>query len=1431
MRRCDLTLPRLILLCCCLFLTPLAAWPQSASPQSRIVSQVNEGALVTLRGNTHPLAQPQLDQGAAPPDLPMARMLLVLKKSDAQESALEKLLDDQQDQNSPSYHQWLTPDQFGQQFGPSDQDIQTVAIWLQSHGFQVARIAKGRTVIEFSGSAAQVLQAFHTEIHKYSVNGEDHWANAGDPQIPAALAPVVEGVNSLHNFPMQAAHHVGGVFSKSRITGQVGPVQPIQPGYTTPCGASSTCYFLGPYDFATIYNVSPLWNATPAIDGTGQSIAIVGESNINVQDVRDFRNLFGLLPNDPQIIIDGPDPGLVQNAETEADLDVEWSGAVAKGATIKLVIAASTTSASGVDLAAVYAVENNIAPIISESFLDCELFLGAAGNTFQNGLREQAAAQGITYINASGDQGAAGCDFFPGSTPAPAKSGLMVNGLASSPYGIAVGGTDFLNFGANYNFQSPSTYWSPTNDPHQASARAYVPETTWNSTCVNNIFIVFHYGSTAEASCNNPQASQYVETAAGGGGKSNCTTPNGSDPSNCLGGYAKPTWQVAPGVPQDSARDIPDVSLFASGGFMNSAYIVCEADQPGSFSSCGTNSQYSFMVIGGTSASAPAFAGIMAMVNQYTQSTGHGNANYDLYKLASSHSQTSSACNATATPASTCIFHDVTSGTIEVPCAAQSPNCTLSNSGDAYGVLSGYSAGTGYDLATGLGSVNAYNLVHGWTSPTVATTTTLKLNNGGTVNITHGQSVPVTINVSPSAATGDVVLIGSPTAGSDISMGAFTLQNGAVTSTTSTLAGSGGTSYQVVAHYAGDGTRAPSDSSPVSVIVAVEPSKTLITIPVFDPNTGKETGNTPTSLVYGSPYIARMDVANTTETVNFPMKPVCVPLSCPTGSVTLSDSVAGALGVFPLNPSGYADYFSIQLSGGAHQLSASFPGDNSYGPSSGSYNLTVTPAPIQIFFDNFQSQVVAGTGVLIEATVFTNLYSTAQPTGTVTFYDDGIVLPGAVNLNGNSGSAHQYAVLFASINTTFTTSGTHVITAKYSGDANYGSVTTTPANMSVQFSTTAVEIASSLSVNLGDSVTITAKVTSAGKTPPMTGTFQFLYANPPIPGPVIPTASADANGNQILTATVTTTPQPSDNLTFNYSGDANYESAYATVSVNVIVPDFTVAVDVPNLTINAGQSGTTTLTATPLSNFTTAVALYCNVQYIVGASCAFNPASQLSMSNGVAASSKLTITTLPPSSSTSTSFIAVRPPKSRRVPPPAWWVLGVADGLAILLLSLWPSRKRPRLATTFGMVCLLCLVLGCGAGSNAGGGGGGGGSAPTSLTLSTSAIKVPFGSPLTFTATVNSSVPATGFVNIFEVGRGSVASIILTNNSGNTGSVQLGLAVGTHVITAQYSGDYGNLPSSTKGSINQVITGTAPVYIDGTELTIDHTIVASVTIQ
>jgi hypothetical protein len=245
----------------CLLIHSTAALAQTPAAQSRIVERVNENALITLRGNTHPLAQTQFDRGAAPRDLPMARMLLVLKRSDAQQVALQTLLDDQQDQNSPSYHRWLTPDAFGQQFGPSDQDMQAVTAWLITHGFQIGGISLGRTVIEFSGTSAQVQQAFHTEIHKYIVNGEEHWANAGDPQIPVALAPVVTGVNSLHNFSKKPMYWLAGKASKN---GNSGLASAFAREFTTNsvslCGGAGNCYFVGPYDFASIYNVLPLWN-------------------------------------------------------------------------------------------------------------------------------------------------------------------------------------------------------------------------------------------------------------------------------------------------------------------------------------------------------------------------------------------------------------------------------------------------------------------------------------------------------------------------------------------------------------------------------------------------------------------------------------------------------------------------------------------------------------------------------------------------------------------------------------------------------------------------------------------------------------------------------------------------------------------------------------------------------------------------------------------------------------------------------------------------------------------------------------------------------------------------------------------------------------------------------------------------------------------
>src|SRR5208337_3822516 len=424
-----------------------------------------------------------------------------------------KLRYDQQIKSSPNYHMWLTPEQFGQQFGPVDADIQAVTDWLASQGFQVSRVAAGRTVIEFSGTAGAVGQAFHTEIHKFVVNGEEHWANASDPQIPAALTPVVAGFASLNNFPREPMMHRLGTFSRSKATGEVQPLF----SFPVSCGTNTCYYFLvGPADFATIYNVTPLWSA--GTDGTGQTIAVVGETNINPQDVADFRAMFGLPVNPPNIILNGPDPGIVSD-EIEADLDVQWSGAVAKGATIDLVVSETTETTPGVDLSALYIIDNNLAPIMSESYGGCEAELGAGGNQFHNALWEQAAAQGITVLMAAGDSGSAGCDSANrGETTA--QYGLAVSGLASTPFNVAVGGTDF-----DVNASNALTYWSLTNtSPSQSSAKSYIPESTWNDSCADSGLL----------GCTPPPNTNYLDYGlyliAGGGGPSRCINPTGTFP-------------------------------------------------------------------------------------------------------------------------------------------------------------------------------------------------------------------------------------------------------------------------------------------------------------------------------------------------------------------------------------------------------------------------------------------------------------------------------------------------------------------------------------------------------------------------------------------------------------------------------------------------------------------------------------------------------------------------------------------------------------------------------------------------------------------------------------------------------------------------------------------------------------------------------------
>jgi uncharacterized protein (TIGR03437 family) len=606
--------------------------------ENRITRPVESSQVKVLRGHVPQQALPQYDLGPAAGSTALEYVTLRLKPADG----LEQFLEEQRNPKSPNYHRWLTPEQFGERFGLSAPDIGKLVSWLQSEGLQVHDVARGRHWITFSGTAEQMNRAFRTEIHHYLVNSALHLANATDPAIPSAFEDVVSGIDGLSDFDLQPQFRLE------------------QPEFT-----SGSSRYLAPDDFATIYNVTPLYSA--GVDGTGQKIAVIGRSAVDLADIRQFRQTFNLQPNDPQVVLVGSDPG-VTSSVVEADLDLEWAGAVARGATIEYVYASSVTTAVQ------YAVDQNVAPVITFSFGGCEAY----ASTGIRAVAQQANAQGITWLAASGDWGAATCDLV--SAPSPlASKGPNASFPASIPEITAVGGTEFDD-------GSGSGYWAATNTANGASALSYVPEGVWNTAILRN------------------------DLSAGGGGPSVV--------------FSKPTWQTGPGVPNDSARDVPDLSLAASP--QHYAYIIYSSG--------------AVVHVGGTSAASPSFAGVLALLNHYLVSNrlesqgGLGNINPMLYRLAQSTKD---------------VFHDITAGDNRVPCAQSSPGCGGSGMG--------FAAGPGYDLASGLGSVDAYHLVTEWKTGT-ATTTVLSAA-PGTVSLTDTVTLSAAVTGSAGVPTGTVTFV------------------------------------------------------------------------------------------------------------------------------------------------------------------------------------------------------------------------------------------------------------------------------------------------------------------------------------------------------------------------------------------------------------------------------------------------------------------------------------------------------------------------------------------------------------------------------------------------------------------------------------------------------------------------------------------------
>src|SRR5579883_1239480 len=412
-------------------------------PIERIRGVIDDSRSITRPGNRHPLARAEFDRGMAPADTRMDRMVMVLQPDRSQQEAVEELLAAQQDPRSAEYQRWLTPEDFGQRFGVAENDLRLIMDWLNARGFQVEAPPPSRLQLVFSGTVAQVQSAFGTEVHIYRVGGQSHYANAAEPRIPEALAEVVVGVLSMHDFHSQPMHLTSGLAASPQFT-------------------SNTTHYLAAADFATIYDVSALY--TQAIDGSGQSIAVAGRSNINLGDVQSFRSRFGLPPNNPNVILNGSDPGVIAGGEQgEATLDVEWAGATAPKATVQFVLSASTSSSDGVALSSQYIVNHNLAPVLTLSFGSCEAAIGTAGNQFWNSVWQQAAAQGIIVLVSSGDSGAAGCDDPSSSS---ASGGAGVNALCSSPFSTCVGGTQ-LSDTAN-----PNAYLERELESHHLRLRA-----------------------------------------------------------------------------------------------------------------------------------------------------------------------------------------------------------------------------------------------------------------------------------------------------------------------------------------------------------------------------------------------------------------------------------------------------------------------------------------------------------------------------------------------------------------------------------------------------------------------------------------------------------------------------------------------------------------------------------------------------------------------------------------------------------------------------------------------------------------------------------------------------------------------------------------------------------------------------------------------
>jgi subtilase family serine protease len=1230
----------------------------SQNPAKPLITEpIDEAKVVTLHGNVHPLAQARFDLGAVADSFPASRMVLLLKRSPEREAALQQFLQDAHRPGSPTFHQWLKPDHFGELYGLADSDIATVSGWLQEQGFAVNRINRAKTAIEFSGTAGGVRSAFHTQIHAYLVNGQEHYANNVDPQIPAALASVIAGITPINDFrPKSYIRNFGKAVYDSRSKKFVAD-------WTFP--SNQYLLILAPGDFALQYDVDPLYAS--GITGSGMTIGLIGASNVDPTVVATYRSFFGLPANPLNVVIDGTDPG-ENDAVVESYLDVELSGAVAPGATINLYTAADTSVQSGLYLAAQRAVDDDQASILSTSYGECEQDLGSAGNQFWYSLWEQAAAQGQTSFVSAGDGGPAGCDNFDNDQPA--QYGIAMNGFSSTPWNVSVGGTDFYYSSYNENSSAQQTqlqtYWDtvatifPTTSLLQP-----VPEQPWDDPFGLNL---------VDGGIYNPGLPDIV---AGSGGPSNCasgTEASNGTYSSCSAGYPKPSWQTGKGVSNDGVRDLPDVSLFAAAGENDTFYPLCAAEGDCVVS----DGDLTIGIVGGTSASSPAMAGILALIEQ--KYGPQGQANYILYPLAAQHPSA---------------FHDITTGSNIVPCQQGTPNCTLSTATDntkGYYTF-GYYAGPGYDLATGLGSVDANQLFNNWNSLSFkSTSTNLSLSQ---TSFTHGTAVTVNVGVTGSGGTpsGGVSLVTTATPQNNEGLKLLTLQSGTASASVNSLPGG---QYKVSARYGGDGVFASSTSNPVSMNVAPEASNLSLFGSYYSYNS-----NTTGTLANGGSYPVGTSIAVEAQAVGV-NAPAGSTDGIATGTVTFTDAAnTGTVSSGPLSmgSASTAEWVPTAFSVGSHSISASYSGDPSFNASSSTtpLNFTITkaiPAP-QLWAPS--SAIARGQSIMLQLIVGDSI--APPPTGTATFYSGNTVLGTATV--AQTTITYPYINSAATLNVTNLPVGADSITAQYSGDANYQAATSNAIQVTVTSQPAGILTASANASSLlpTQNLTVTANVAGVSGQPTPTG-YIFFYAYGP--GGSYSASCTLVNGSCSFNFGNDYWSPGTVDVDVTYSGDSTYAASGIVVPVTMLNMFTMAAASSVSFAAGATTGNASTLTVTPANGFTGPIYFACTIAY-------YPPGAQHLPTCSVPASVNVTSATAVTSAMTISSTGPTTVSRAEKINSPRWLAAQSLTFIAGILVVGLPLRRRVRLHGT--ALCLLIVLVGsialvsCGGGSGSGGGG------------------------------------------------------------------------------------------------------------------------------